>query len=313
MHAQLLEREVPGDRRSHAVAEGVAGREHAHRPSPAGAELTGKCREGAWPLQALAIVRRHHREVAGAADQGFRPVERGARGRAEAREAVLADPDDGEPGAFRGLPMLRAIAWIPLVPPPGIGARAVRVRVRNARFAWSFHVPPALVRLSRSPPPPSCPRRNVIPGKRETIAGMPCVTAPPRSLPPAGSLPAPRDRVERRRRRRAPAAAAVEGEEGRRFGHSCERALRFRRAHEPDREGEDDGGPGRRGIAEDLEEPEERGRRVADDHQCALEMRAPQVHRGGGTRGARAPREPPRPRDRRRSSAPRWRRAGAGG
>ena len=95
----LVRGDVAGDHRADPVAEGVAGREDAYAPSRPGAELLGEDRERAWPFQALASVRRDHREVAGAADEGLGRLDRVAGGRAEAVEAVLADPDDGEPRA----------------------------------------------------------------------------------------------------------------------------------------------------------------------------------------------------------------------
>ena len=97
MDPHLARGEVPRDRRPDAVAERIAGREHAHAPARARAELPGERGEGARPFEALPIVRRDHREMAGAADEGLRRVDRGARGRPQAVEAVLADPDDGEP------------------------------------------------------------------------------------------------------------------------------------------------------------------------------------------------------------------------
>ena len=90
---------VARERRADPVAEGVAGREHAHPPSRPGAKLLGDDGERARPFEALAPVRRDHREVAGAADEGLGRIDRVAGGRAEPVEAVLADPDDGEPRA----------------------------------------------------------------------------------------------------------------------------------------------------------------------------------------------------------------------
>ena len=99
VNLHLVRREVRRDCRADPVAERVAGREHAHAASRASAKLVGEGGERARPLESLAAVRRDHREVPGAADQGLRRLDGGAGGRAESVEAVLPDPDDGEPRA----------------------------------------------------------------------------------------------------------------------------------------------------------------------------------------------------------------------
>ena len=63
-----------------------------------------------------------------------------------------------------------------------------------------------------------------------------------------------------------------------------ERPLRLRGAHEADRKGEDDGGR-RRPFAEQFQQSEEGGRRVADGDHRAVEEREPTVHRDGGAGG----------------------------
>ena len=75
MDPHLVRGDVAGDHRADPVAEGVAGREHAHPASRSGAKLFGQTRERARPFEALAPVRWDHREVAGAADEGLGRVD----------------------------------------------------------------------------------------------------------------------------------------------------------------------------------------------------------------------------------------------
>jgi hypothetical protein len=68
------------------------------------------------------------------------------------------------------------------------------------------------------------------------------------------------------------------------MGRVDQRLLGFRRAHEAHRKAQDRRRPGRP-LQQQLEQPEQRGGRIADGHHGARQMGLPQLDRGGRARG----------------------------
>ncbi len=95
----LFGRDAFGKRRADAEVHRVAGREHADATAAHRGDRVDQIRHRRRPGIALRAALRSHGEMALAADQHLRRLDKRARGRREAGDAVLADADDRKPRA----------------------------------------------------------------------------------------------------------------------------------------------------------------------------------------------------------------------
>ena len=174
--------------------------------------------------------------------------------------------------------------------PPAAHARRCRRSYRRAAVARGG------ARRRRSAPSPDGARRRRAP-RRSRPARAPPARNPaspsspmPMTREPGVTARAPQQRVDRRRGERAAAAPACSVDEGEAERILGERRLGLGGADKPDRKAENERRL-RRARGDHLEQMKERGRRVADRDHGALEMRPPQLDRGGRARGPELARE----------------------
>jgi len=105
----LLAAKMVREHNADPVPQRVAARQHRDAGAAARCDLGNRFDERLAPHEPLGLARRHHRQMAGAANQGLRGLDQGARGGAQAGEPVLADADDAEPARHAGALPLSAL------------------------------------------------------------------------------------------------------------------------------------------------------------------------------------------------------------
>ena len=92
-----------------AVPQGVAAGQHCHPAAAVRGDRADRVGQRALPYEALGGTRRHHRQMALAADQGLGGLDKGTGRCAQAGNPVFADADDREPRLHFGVPAARAL------------------------------------------------------------------------------------------------------------------------------------------------------------------------------------------------------------